>query len=258
MANYFSNNISVLLNAGTGSFNTQIAYAVGFYPTGVSTADFNGDGKSDIVSANDGSNTVSVLLNTGTGSFGTQTTYTVGHSSNSVSTADFNGDGKSDIVTTNGGSNTISVLLNNGTGAFSAQTTYTVGAFPDAISIADFNADGMDDVVTANASGNTVSVLLNTSSVLGIEQMNTNSYRASVSPNPSGGAFQITGCNLQIVEIKMYDLTGKLVLTQNFSTVHLKGENIEIDASCLDSGVYWLNIVDNDGMVYQSKVTKID
>ena len=46
------NTVSVLLNQGSGTFAAQTTYAVGSSPYGVATADFNGDGKADIVAAN--------------------------------------------------------------------------------------------------------------------------------------------------------------------------------------------------------------
>ncbi|NCS05072.1 MAG: VCBS repeat-containing protein, partial [Microcystis aeruginosa G13-11] len=83
---------------------------VGSRPRSVTVGDFNGDGKSDLATANSYSNNVSVLLGTGTGSFGAATT--VGINPRSVTVGDFNGDGKSDLATTNGSTNNVSVLLN--------------------------------------------------------------------------------------------------------------------------------------------------
>ena len=142
--------MSVLLNQGSGTFAAQTTYAVGTCPYGVATADFNGDGKADIVAANYSSNTVSVLLNQGSGTFAAQTTYAVGTSPYGVATADFNGDGKADIVAANYSSNTVSVLLNQGSGTFAAQTTYAVGSSPHGVATADFNGDGKPDIVAAN------------------------------------------------------------------------------------------------------------
>ena len=56
--------VSVLLGSGTGTFAPQTTYAVGSYPSSVYSADFNGDNKMDLVTANASNNTVSVLLNT--------------------------------------------------------------------------------------------------------------------------------------------------------------------------------------------------
>ena len=69
VANGDSNTVSVLLNttapgATTPSFAAQQTFATGHEPDSVTAADFNGDGKPDLIVANDSSNTVSVLLNT--------------------------------------------------------------------------------------------------------------------------------------------------------------------------------------------------
>jgi hypothetical protein len=84
---------------------------VGTNPSSVSSADFNGDGKADIVTANMGGN-ISILLGTGTGIFPAPVNYGTSSGPRSIITADFNGDGKTDIVTANNGGFDASVLLN--------------------------------------------------------------------------------------------------------------------------------------------------
>ena len=77
----------------------------------------NGDGRPDLIVANDGSNTVSVLLNTTapgatTLSFAAEQTFATGTDPNSVAVADLNGDGLPDLIVANINSGTVSVLLN--------------------------------------------------------------------------------------------------------------------------------------------------
>jgi hypothetical protein len=112
VANFYSNNVSVLLGTGTGSFGAATNFTVGTGPFSVTVGDFNGDGKSDLAVTNYNNNNVSVLLGTGTGSFGTATNFTVGTDPFSVTVGDFNGDGKSDLAVANANSNNVSVLLN--------------------------------------------------------------------------------------------------------------------------------------------------
>jgi len=64
-ANYNSNNISVLTNTGTGTFNTPITFPTNetFNPLSITSADFNSDGKTDLITANPDQSIVSVFLN---------------------------------------------------------------------------------------------------------------------------------------------------------------------------------------------------
>jgi hypothetical protein len=128
----------------------------------VTVGDFNGDGKSDLATANRTNDNVSVLLGTGTGSFGTATNFAVGSSPYSVTVGDFNGDGKSDLATANLSSNNVSVLLGTGTGSFGTATNFTVGISPRSVTVGDFNGDGKSDLAVANYASNNVSVLLGT------------------------------------------------------------------------------------------------
>lgn len=68
-ANNSDGTVSVVLNttakgASTLSFANRSTFDVGSVPDGVASADINGDGKPDVITANSGNNSVSVLLNT--------------------------------------------------------------------------------------------------------------------------------------------------------------------------------------------------
>ncbi len=58
--------VTVLPGAGLGTLGTAGQFTVGSLPEGVAIADFNGDGKPDVATANQGAGTVSILLNTTT------------------------------------------------------------------------------------------------------------------------------------------------------------------------------------------------
>jgi hypothetical protein len=135
---------------------------IGSAPEGITSGDFNKDGKADIATANSGSSNITVFLGTGSGSFSTTSSFGTGNTPYFICTADFNGDGNPDLATANNGSGNVSVLIGNGTGAFSAPINSSAGSTPFSLCAADFNGDGKIDLATANSGGNNVSVLLGT------------------------------------------------------------------------------------------------
>ncbi|QDL11410.1 hypothetical protein DP113_29260 [Brasilonema octagenarum UFV-E1] len=164
VGNYGSDNVSVLLNNGSGGFGTATNFAVGLRPRSVTTGDFNGDGLPDLAVPiiGSGGGTVSVLLNNGSGGFGTATNYQAGLGPISVTTGDFNSDGLLDLAVANNSSNDVSVLLNNGSGGFGTATNFAVTSSPQSVTTGDFNGDGKLDLAVASYSdSNNVSVLLN-------------------------------------------------------------------------------------------------
>ena len=68
-ANFRSDDVSVLLGNGDGSFQAAVAFAAGDGPFSVAVADLDGDSVPDLVTANIDGDDVSVLLGNGDGSF---------------------------------------------------------------------------------------------------------------------------------------------------------------------------------------------
>ncbi len=69
VANGTSNNVSVLLGNGDGTFQKAVNYGVGSYPISVLVGDFNGDAKLDLAVANATGGSISILLGNGDGTF---------------------------------------------------------------------------------------------------------------------------------------------------------------------------------------------
>ena len=63
------NTLSVVTNNGSGGFVLSSTPAVGTGTFSVVTADVNGDGKVDLISANRGAGTLTILTNNGSGGF---------------------------------------------------------------------------------------------------------------------------------------------------------------------------------------------
>lgn len=99
IANKSTSTLGVLLGAGNGSFALQPnspSVGSGTNPYGLAVADVNGDGKTDVLLANETTNTLGVLLGDGRGGFAPQANSPstgAGSRPRSVAVADVNGDG---------------------------------------------------------------------------------------------------------------------------------------------------------------------
>jgi len=134
--------------------------ATGNSPQSVVSADFNGDGVTDLATVNQNDNTVSVFLGRSNGTFAAKVDYPVGLSPRWLVAGDFNRDGKIDLAAVDYSSNTVSILLGNGDGTFQAHVDYPAGGGPTSLVAADFNGDGKLDLAVTNSGANTVSILL--------------------------------------------------------------------------------------------------
>ncbi len=103
--------VSVLLGNGDGTFQALVDYPTGLSASSVAAADFDGDGKLDLVVANAGDGTVSVLLGNGDGTFKASMNYASGPWYSAVAVGDVNNDEAPDVAVLTQG-NAIAILLN--------------------------------------------------------------------------------------------------------------------------------------------------
>lgn len=132
---------------------------VGNSPYSVLARDFNGDGFSDIATADNGSNSISILLGNGDGTFSARRSFVTSVGPRSICRGDFNGDGILDLATADLTSNRISVFVGNGDGTFEARTSLGGFAAYQMVTSADINGDGLADLLTADGA-NRVSVFI--------------------------------------------------------------------------------------------------
>jgi gliding motility-associated-like protein len=169
-------NLFFLKNTSTAAVNFAAAQTISVAGTinDVNSADFNNDGKLDIVVTSVFGGQAIVLLNKtsgGTVAFspaGEQIQLSTATGPFGVECADINGDGFPDIVVNNRQSNSISVFLHNGNfaaPAFTPSVIPTPGKTGWFSRVADFDGDAKPDIVFTNAVGvglsNSITMLRN-------------------------------------------------------------------------------------------------
>jgi Ca2+-binding RTX toxin-like protein len=134
------------------SFEAPLLSSIGGDPSAGVTADFNGDGKNDLATANS-NGSVSILIGTGTGGFQSAQTISDGLPDGPVRlmTADVNGDGHADLIVAGG--NAVSVLPGNGDGSFKSPKITSLGFVADDIALGDVNGDNHLDLIAAKNDG---------------------------------------------------------------------------------------------------------
>lgn len=126
--------------------------------------DFDGDGKTDVATANDGANSLNVFANTtATPGLGNITfnkiPLLIGTRSIHAKCGDLNGDGKPDLVVSEGGSNgdRIFIFRNTSTGpgviTFSIQSIKLTDKKVKRVEISDLDNDGKPEVIVTNQKG---------------------------------------------------------------------------------------------------------
>ncbi len=150
--NCTNGSVTILLGNGDGTFRAAVSYPSGGDATFVAAGDLNGDGKLDLVVANNETNNVGVLLGNGNGTFQPVVEYASGGTqASSLALADLNGDGHLDLAVTNFLSGNVSILLGNGNGSFQSAVSYLSGGFSvSAVVVADFNHDDKPDLAVSN------------------------------------------------------------------------------------------------------------
>ncbi|HEY0549118.1 MAG TPA: FG-GAP-like repeat-containing protein, partial [Verrucomicrobiae bacterium] len=167
VANYSGTSLSVYRNVSTAgvidasSFAARVNFPVGATPHHVVLADFDGDGKLDILCVNQGNSLISLLRNTASAgvinssSFAPKVDLASAADPYWAAVGDFNGDGKADIVVSCYTSAALSVFENHSTaGTFSFGPRVDLGfdMASASVEVGDIDGDGKADIVVAGTS----------------------------------------------------------------------------------------------------------
>ena len=158
--------VTILLNAGSGTFGTATYYASGVAGSspgdGIAIGDVNGDKKPDVVITNENFGAI-IFTNKGAGVFAESGTIDGAFmgSTDNLALADLNNDKKLDIVLEDMFGN-VYTYFGNGKGKFTTGPAYSLavyGSGNNLVAVGDFNGDGALDLLdTSNNTTNSVSL----------------------------------------------------------------------------------------------------
>jgi len=201
---------------------TDFASESGLYD--LTIADFDGDGKSDIATANDGSTNIAVFLNTSTpGSVSfTKSLLTPGVISLHVSSGDLNGDGKPELILSEKDGAHLFIFKNNstvGSISFAMQTITIAGAKLSQSRVSDIDMNGKSDIVITDQSSGRFFMLPNQSSLSTIQ------FAAPIPITTSGlstdgiAVGDLDGDSFpEIVVVELHNQTGIISIFKNLSS----------------------------------------
>ncbi len=197
-----TDNLKAYLSTGTGGFDGPILYPDGDEPLYLASADLNGDGLPDVVSASYDDGTLAVFLNE-RASPGVLLAPVVLSSpgASQVAIGDLNGDGMPDLVSADFG---VSLFLQTSPGTFAAPISlYSGGA--NWVAVGDLNGDGAADVALTDAVG--VKVLLHTGAASGT------TFAAPVSVFTQTANAYVAGANVIAIADVNADGANDLIIT---------------------------------------------
>lgn len=150
-------------NPANPNFATSLYFPAGGDPFSVRTADLNGDGRRDIVVANNVDNSISVILGDADTTYAYHVDYPAGTTPVSLHVGDVTGDARADVVCVNSGSGDLSYFKGKGDGTFedAVRLGLLATAAPLDVTAADVDEDGDLDLITADSGTNTISILKN-------------------------------------------------------------------------------------------------
>lgn len=160
VGNSANDKVTIFTGDGMGGFSDISNYVAGSGVRGLVVLDADGDGFTDVVTANRDDSNISILINNKDGTFASPVNFDAGgEGETAAASADINSDGIMDILIGAYYSSEIFLFLGNGEGSFDFASSVDVGAGPWMIAAGDVDNDGIPDVVSANSGSDNFSVV---------------------------------------------------------------------------------------------------
>lgn len=260
----FRNFINVHLGNGDGSFQEELRYDVGQGPRWVVVSDLDGDEILDIATAGTGDGdvgreTLTVLFGNGNGTFGGRSDYYAPYSpdllgATGLAACDIDQDGDPDLLMSTV-ANGMALYRNDGFGNFTSEPRLGFWWDPWSVVCADFTGDSVADLGAQVANepagiAHGFAVLPGAGTTTAVEDDEPivrprNPYLSAIYPNPIGSTarFSLRVPGAQDVDVKLYDLRGRLV-RQLYAGSLAEGEarQFSLDRGDLPSGLYFLRV----------------
>jgi len=164
--NYGSDDLSVVLGNGDGTFAPETRYPITVVSNGnpwrVAVVDLNHDGDLDLAVGNQWDGHVSVFLGHGDGSLGPETAVPTPYNGGSIVAGDFDEDGNQDLSVASWQKDALFTLYGLGDGTFVplGSRFFEVEGIPTGMVQGDFDEDGIEDLATSNRSSDDATILL--------------------------------------------------------------------------------------------------
>jgi hypothetical protein len=155
------NSVSLLRGYGNGTFQAEARFGTGAAPISLDVGDFDGDGRKDLIVANERSNDLSLLAGKSNGGFAHEKRLAAAGLPETVRVAQLDADGIGDLVVTSARSGQVLVLRGIGGGSFGAPVAYAIaGAQAWGLAVGRIDSDAFDDVAATRAGDAEVQILL--------------------------------------------------------------------------------------------------
>lgn len=139
-----------LFNDGNGNFTYGSESWIGMQPRGGASADLDGDGIKDVVTANYISKTVSILMGLGKREWSDEIVIQLTGQPRYVLLDDYDADGDIDLAVLDKGDNHLWVFHNDGSANFTLEDTNDTSNIPHSMESGDVDNDGDSDIVVTH------------------------------------------------------------------------------------------------------------